>query len=498
MLALCALAALRVFVFSAAFPYFNNVDEKQHFDLVDKYSRGHVPGKLDHLGGEAAWATVMYGSAEYFLRPEECPGGRMPPPVWTLPYEKVRENVEGRVEKGKTTTNHESTQPPLYYAVAGLWKRLGALIGMSGGQAAYWVRFLNVPLYGLLTWLAYSFARAFFPEDKFLRLGAPLLVAFFPQDVFFSVNNDVFLPLVSGAALLCLLAIHRGETKSYLFHAGAGLCVAAALLVKQSSIGIVMIAVIVAALRIWRPQRGSTRELGGGEDRKTIAGKTAVLLLAAAAPIAAWSVRNYFVLGDFAGAAVKTSYLGWSRKPVGEIFHHPIFTPSGVVTFWNGTMEHFWRGELIWGKQPLSSNGWNSFYSISSFVLLAAGLVAFVVPATSARSVPREQRSALGFSLTLFALSLVFLAAISVLFDFGECYYPSREQPFLVSGRLALGALIPFAVLYLKGLSTLLPGTRGTALRWAILVLLVVSMTLSEIWIFRPVFGSQFNWYHMI
>jgi len=36
-LALCVAAACRVFLFSAAFPYFNNVDEPAHFDLVMKY-----------------------------------------------------------------------------------------------------------------------------------------------------------------------------------------------------------------------------------------------------------------------------------------------------------------------------------------------------------------------------------------------------------------------------------------------------------------------------
>ena len=31
---LCLAAAIRVFAFSAAFPFFNNVDEQAHFDMV--------------------------------------------------------------------------------------------------------------------------------------------------------------------------------------------------------------------------------------------------------------------------------------------------------------------------------------------------------------------------------------------------------------------------------------------------------------------------------
>ena len=35
---LCALAGIRIFLFNAAFPPFNNVDEEHHFDIVYKYS----------------------------------------------------------------------------------------------------------------------------------------------------------------------------------------------------------------------------------------------------------------------------------------------------------------------------------------------------------------------------------------------------------------------------------------------------------------------------
>jgi len=40
---LCIVAAVRIFIFSAAFPFFNNCDEQAHFDMVYKYSRGHLP-----------------------------------------------------------------------------------------------------------------------------------------------------------------------------------------------------------------------------------------------------------------------------------------------------------------------------------------------------------------------------------------------------------------------------------------------------------------------
>jgi len=69
-LLLCAIGALRVFIFSAAFPFFNNVDEQAHVDLVMKYARGHVPRDLGQYSSESAYyisfvryAGVLHGSA---------------------------------------------------------------------------------------------------------------------------------------------------------------------------------------------------------------------------------------------------------------------------------------------------------------------------------------------------------------------------------------------------------------------------------------------------
>jgi hypothetical protein len=48
-LLLCVFAAIHVFIFSATFPFFNDVDEQAHFDLVVKYSHGHVPRTLENM-----------------------------------------------------------------------------------------------------------------------------------------------------------------------------------------------------------------------------------------------------------------------------------------------------------------------------------------------------------------------------------------------------------------------------------------------------------------
>src|ERR1035438_824526 len=62
---LCLLAAVHVFVFSAAAPFFNNVDEQIHLDLAVKYSQGCLPRGLEPVSAEMVPYAVLYGSPEY-------------------------------------------------------------------------------------------------------------------------------------------------------------------------------------------------------------------------------------------------------------------------------------------------------------------------------------------------------------------------------------------------------------------------------------------------
>jgi hypothetical protein len=454
------------------------VDEPAHYDLVRKYARDHVPAGLEPIDPEVARDVLLYGSQAYLMSAAQFAGGIMPPPVWSLPFDRIRTSFEARVRRGEKDLNPESTQPPLYYAAAGLWYRLGWTLGLRGGQALYWIRFMNVVVCALLVWLAYLFARVLFPADGFLRLGMPFVVSFFPQDAFCSVNNDVLLPLTGGAALLTLLVLARGDAKGYVFHAVAGLLAAAAVLVKLSSVPILLI-LVVTALMI---------------ARRAAFGRSVMLLLAAAAPLAAWGARNLLALGDVTGSAAKAKYLGWSPKPLGTLLDHPLFTPGGITAFWQETMTSFWRGEFTWGRERIASPGWDVFYGISSFVLPAATVLALALRGRSGRS---GERAAQWLGLAAFLLSLLLLAGLSLVFDFGGCFYPSRAHPFLTSGRLALAALLPFVALYLSGLEVLLPGRRGAALRWALLIAMVTWMTASEAALSRAAFHSAYNWFHL-
>src|SRR5215472_9278435 len=78
----CVIAGIRVLVFSAAFPFFNNVDEQAHVDLVMKYARGQVPRNLGHYASDSAYYFSLYGSPEYFSAPQQLNTGAFPPANW--------------------------------------------------------------------------------------------------------------------------------------------------------------------------------------------------------------------------------------------------------------------------------------------------------------------------------------------------------------------------------------------------------------------------------
>jgi hypothetical protein len=104
------------------------------------------------------------------------------------------------------------------------------------------------------------------------------------------------------------------------------------------------------------------------------------------------------------------------------------------------------------------------------------------------------QRQAIGSAILFFLVGVGCLALLSIQFDFGNCINPSRAHPYFTSGRLLTGALIPFAVVYVYGIS-LLCGRISTGL--PVVALVVMFMTVSEIWVNRLVFVSEHNWFHL-
>ncbi|MFZ0827224.1 MAG: DUF2142 domain-containing protein [Verrucomicrobiia bacterium] len=480
---LCLLAAVHVFVFSAAFPFFNNVDEQIHFDLAVKYSQGHLPRSLEPVSAEAVPYAVLYGSPEFVGIPANFADGRFPPPPWRQPVDGVRRTLAARTQAWDKVLNYEASQPPLYYSLAGAWWRMGKMLGFHDGPLLYWLRFLDIFLVGALVWLGYTAAQLIFPERQFLRLGVPALLAFMPQTAFYSIQNDLLSPLCFGSAFICLVKWLRTEVPDVRLGIATGLALAATFLTKISNLPLLAVSGVVLLLKI--------RNLAEAGKWRASSPALTALALCAGLPMMAWLAWCKHAFGDFSGTAAKIQFLGWTQKPFGEWWHHPIFTPHGLWTFLSELLASFWQGEFLWHRQPLASPVVDLIYAILSIGLVGAAVIALV-----GRSGTAAQRQALWFGLGCFLAAVVFLGFLSILYDFHDCFYPSTAHPYFKSGRLMLGALIPFLLLLVFGLDRAL-GRRGKPAKFLALAGMILFMLVSEIAIDWAIFPDAYNWFHL-
>ena len=482
----CLLGALHVFIFSAAFPFFSVVDEQVHFDLAVRYAHGEIPRALTPPAAEALPFIAIYGTPEYLWAPATLPGGVIPPPPWKQPMDTVRAQLVAKEDAYQAKfQNHEAASPPLYYALAAGWWRLGRFLNLDGGALLYWLRFLNVPLVAAMVWLGWRTAREVFPENRFIPLAVPAILALLPQTTFYAINNDVLAPLTFGAAFLLLVRGWTAESLSPGLAVLTGLALAAAFLTKTSNLPLLAAAGLFLAVRLrWRPREGAGRESPG---------PWLILGLTTALPMAAWMVWCKTNFGDLTGASLKVQFLGWTAKPLAEWIHHPLFSASGLWFFLERNIATFWQGEMLWHREPLAWPGVDLIYVALSLGLLGLTLAAWWTrPAWFAAS----QRAALGLALLCVLASFAFFACLSVRYDFHDCFYPSREHPFFVSGRLMLGMLVPCLLCFAWGLDRLLYRLQNST-KFAVLLGWLAFMLGSELAIDAPIFGNAYNWFHL-
>src|SRR6266566_1598075 len=247
---LCLLAAIRVFVFAAAFPFFNNVDEQAHVDLVVKYAHAKLPRSIEPFASDAALCFAVYSTPEYFVGPEQY-GGQYPPPNWLLPREQLQKILDVEIPFWESRLNHESGEPPLYYTVAGGWMNVGQFLGLRGLSLLYWVRFLNIGLAATLVWIGFAAKRSTYPNNQFLQLGVAILLAVWPQSAFYSIQGDALSPLCFGIAFLGLIKILKQERAGIFIPIWTGLAVAATCLIKTSNLPLPVIAAVAIASKIF-------------------------------------------------------------------------------------------------------------------------------------------------------------------------------------------------------------------------------------------------------
>ena len=345
---------------------------------------------------------------------------------------------------------------------------------------------MNIFFVVALVWLGYVAAQMIFPENLFLKVGVPALLAFFPQTAFYSIQNDVLSPLCFGAAFICLARWLRADAPGVWLGTATGLALAATYLTKISNLPLLAVSGAVVLFKISRLAKA-------GKLRAAFPA-LAALALCASLPIGGWLAWTKCHFGDFTGTTAKIQFLGWTHKSFGEWWQHPIFTPHGLWTFVSGLMATFWQGEFLWHRQPLASPVVDTIYAISSVGFVGVAVAALLSRSTAATG---PQRQALWFGLWCLVAAAAFLGFLSIIYDFQDCFYPSRAHPYFTSGRLMLGALIPFSLLLLYGMDCALDRIKNNWAKPLTLAGLILFMLISEIIINRMMFSNAYNWFHM-
>jgi tetratricopeptide (TPR) repeat protein len=478
---LCAYAALRILILAAAFPLFNNVDEQWHLISIQMYARGDWPPKdLPQTGPQSAAVIAYYQTTEY-LTPSNEMDSAPSIPYYRLPRAGAYPYVVQSYQEWLRNPNPEAQSAPLYYLLGAAWYRAGEALGIRSWELPYWVRFLNAVVYGLLIWASYCLVRKVYPDRIFLWLGVPALLAVFPQDVYFGMNREVLsAPMTALALLLMVKTLDEPGRKIWLLLA-TSLLVGLTFLVDVSNC--VLYGAFALMLWFWARQCMP----------KSIA-RTGMVMAAALPsllPPFTWMLRNYLVMGDLTGSRAKIALLTWTMKPWKEIFHHPIFTVSGACYFLGNLVQRFWRGEYVWHAKAMSWPPADWLYLLSSLIMVTAFAAQLLRGWKKKTPVQRLTESQ---SLFLVLASVLFMAVISLLFDFHTCPSPSREHPFFVAGRIISGALLPFVLIYVAGMESLLRPIRNW-LPAAVLSCLLVFITITEAQVRRAPFSSPYNFF---
>lgn len=482
-LGLCMLAAIRIFVFTAAFPIFNYIDEQFHFDTVYEYAKGiPVSRDLPLIEPEVARTIALYESPEYVNSEDRARQAHLDIPIEKLPPQLRDFQYKRIFDYWSSQSNSEAQSPPLYYMIAAQWYRLGEFFGAKDRALVYWVRFFNILAYSSFVWVSYLFVKEIYPENNFLCVAVPALLAVFPQDVFFGINREILSPLLAATILwLLFLSLRRRATSDFLLIV-AGFLAGLSFLTDISNFVLFGALVVICCIRFRDviqsnlPRRGLV----------SIAAAIGVALV----PASIWMAHNRSVSGDFTGSKAKTAMLGWTIRPWPELWHHPLFSLHGSFYFLKNLMVTYWRGENYWHGTSMGLPIPDAFYAVTSYLFLLV-FAAYLIR-NKAHSLQKLSNI---ICAALIVLSVLFLAILSLLFDFHQCVYPSRALPYFVSGRIICGTLLPFAFAYSVGFEYLLKRFRSSLHPIIPFALLCLFVVIAQVVACSGVFLSQFNFF---
>jgi len=134
-----------------------------------------------------------------------------------------------------------------------------------------------------------------------------------------------------------------------------------------------------------------------------------------------------------------------------------------------------------------------------AFYWIATALVVLAIPLcllAQGQRIGRSEQLILWAALLSFLSIVAFLVVLSISFDFGNCPYPSREHPYFTSGRLLNAAAVPFFLIFVYVIDCLGGWTKREWIRWALLGVIALGLTISQLNVNAPAFASRYNFFH--
>lgn len=472
---LAILAFLHVLVFSALFPFYQITDEQCHLDLAVHYANHGWPKQYVHFDREASYYCAMYNALDLVSSRN----------VDEMVTSNSRKYAIQDARLWMQWTNHESAQPPLYYFYTGSVWRISKAAGLKDAMLPYVMRCSNGLLLGLTVIISWLIAALVFPGQPFIRIGAPGLVACMPQSIFYCVSNDNLVAPTCGLAAYLMLRIWQSPTVSAGMAGMFGLSLSAALLAKVSSLPLVGVLILFFGFKVFA--LGNQRELKSALAASGICG---VFFLA---PVVVWMIWCKLHFHDWTGSATKLELLGWRLNPCTDWLSHPIFTPRGFWFFVSHNITTFWQGEARWHLALLRNPILDCFYLVFTIAVLITVCKRLLCLDERLSSI---QRVHFKFVLMAGLFAYLFSGLLSIMFDFGDCWYPSKYQPYFTSGRLALGILAPLATLAAFAIDTWLGDMRHGS-KIGFLGLFMLFMIGAEVAVDSPVYSSWYNMIHL-
>jgi len=486
---ICIFAAIRLAFFNAAFPFFNNVDENQHVDMVVKYARGEgwLP-KTDRFDKLTARWIVLYGSPEYLNSREKLEKVQPLTPLWRLKQKSgAKQVIEKKTAVWEKSVNHDVYAPPLYYTLMGIWYHTGKLIGLNQDSLLYWLKASNIIFYTLLILVSAKLLGHIFPANPDLRKSILLMLAVFPQDVFYSINSDIPSALLVPLIFLIIIQPHNnlGSCRRTVFLA---ITLSALVLTKLSNLPAFGILLLTA---LWRLFRHTYRVKNGVFSKQLL-----LLISISFLPLIVWGIRNHMLAQDILATSHKVNFLGWHTKTLHQMLDHPIITFGGFYVFIGDMLKTFWRGEFVWHLKRIASKPMDYFFMVSSIIFCSITMIGHL-GRQQTENMDKYRIIFFGCAL-LISSYLFFLCALSMRYDFGNSAYPSSVYPYFTSGRLMIGSLFPFLVLYMTGLWSFLERIGLSERLFQITVGLASIVVVNEIFITLPALRSPFNLFHIL